>query len=207
MLIKSINIPTCSQAPPKTTKLLPEVTKKLQMRSSGSLFELLGAPRPQKTMFFLSKTMVFEVSTKPLLEVFCALFGHPRPPFGHPKAARSFPKDAQSSPQAPQGHQKDDKIDEKSTPGPSGAPLAPKRSPKHQNYSKRYPKSLQKVPKMTPKDTQNDPTSPASPASLPSPTSPASHSANSLNLTEGRWQRAKPLRYYPAAYQGACLLS
>ena len=183
VLLKSIQIPTCSQDLPKPLKCSPRSPKTSHMRSSRSLFELLGAPGPPKTMFSLSKTMVFKVSTKPLLEVFCALFGHPRPPFGHPKAAISFPKDAQSSPQAPQGHQKDDKIYEKSTPGPSGAPLAPKRSPKHQNYSKRYPKSLQKVPKMTPKDTQNDPTSLASPASLPSPTSPASHSFNSLNLT------------------------
>ena len=57
----------------------------------GALFELPGAPRPRKTMFFLSKTMVFEVSTKPLLEVFCVLFGRPGPPFGCPKAARRLP--------------------------------------------------------------------------------------------------------------------
>ena len=60
-------------------------------------------------MFFLSKTIVFEVSTKPLLEVFCALFGRPGPPFRCPRAARRLPRGArrlprgaQSPPQTPQ---------------------------------------------------------------------------------------------------------
>ena len=70
--------------------------------ASGSLFELPGALKPRKTIKNQRKTMVFEVSTKPHLEVFCALFGRPRPPFGCPKAARRLPKGTQSPPQTPQ---------------------------------------------------------------------------------------------------------
>ena len=67
----------------------------------GYHFVWFGAPGPRKTMFFQSKTVVFEVSTKPLLEIFCALFGRRGPPFACPKAAIRLPKGIQSPPQTP----------------------------------------------------------------------------------------------------------
>ena len=100
--------PRSLQRPPKQPRCLqkpPNAPRKPLNASWMPPRCLRMPPRPPKTMFSLIKTRVFEVSTKPLLEVFCVLFGHPGSPFGYPKAARSFPKDTQSLQKAPQGYQ------------------------------------------------------------------------------------------------------
>ena len=92
--------------PPRSHLGLPDASRSLQMlpRSlqmpPGCLWMpprcLQMPPRPPKTMFSLIKTRGFEVSTKPLLEVFCAIFGRLGSPFGCPKAGTRFPKGTQS---------------------------------------------------------------------------------------------------------------
>ena len=112
---------------------------------SGSLFELLGAPRHPKTMFFLSKTMIFEVSTKPLLEVFCALFEAP----GLHLGAQRLPEASQRTPKAPHRPPKDTKKMTKSMKNPLRAPPEHLWDPK--GAPKEPPKDVQKDAKKSPK--------------------------------------------------------
>ena len=187
----SSHAPQKPPGPPRCLQKPPNAPRKPSNASWMPPRCLRMPPRPPKTMFSLIKTSVFEISTKPLLEVFCAIFGHPGSPFGYPKAARSFPKDTQGPPRIL-------KWRPKSMKNPLRAPLehlwrprgAPnlKMTPKStQNHSKRYPKSLQKA--------FSHPPGMPSQSGTPQP----SHSANNLHLAGGRRQgRSLKIRPHPS---------
>ena len=140
----------CLQKPPKQPRCLQKPPNDPRKPSNAFWMPprcLRMPPRPPKTMFSLIKTSVFEISTKPLLEVFWAIFGRLGSPFGTqrlPEASQRTPKASNRPPRIPKCRPKSMKTPLRALPEhlcqPKGPPN-PKITPKGtQNHSRRYPK-------------------------------------------------------------------